>query len=278
MFATSQSIATQWPLISMATVGVAYGPVVAGLLGLLIGPAELGGRGHERLRRVGHCPRSCRSWRPACSTERAAPCSGGRPDAAQAGRRRDRRPASTRRGRPRAPRHRAADAWRWSSVAPSTTDPELAAAAREADRDLRSFLFGSAGRVVGDLETRVRSEVERVRRGHDTPVTRQRDRRRMPARRRRQERFARAIGEAVAERPRARECQPSRRLRRDRRRRPSVRERQRRRQRIRPGSRPLDSHGLDESIIGRIEAIGGRVEITSTPEDGTEVCLWSSAT
>ena len=40
VFATTQSIATQWPLLSMATAGVAYGPIIAGLLGLLIGPAE----------------------------------------------------------------------------------------------------------------------------------------------------------------------------------------------------------------------------------------------
>ena len=40
VFATSQSIATQWPLLAMATAGVAFGPIVAGSLGLLVGPAE----------------------------------------------------------------------------------------------------------------------------------------------------------------------------------------------------------------------------------------------
>ena len=35
------------------------------------------------------------------------------------------------------------------------------------------------------------------------------------------------------------------------------------------------SHGLDESVIGRIEAIGGKVEIASSHGGGTEICLWS---
>ena len=43
VFATTQSIATQWPLIAAATAGVAFGPFVATALGLLVGPAEFGG-------------------------------------------------------------------------------------------------------------------------------------------------------------------------------------------------------------------------------------------
>ncbi|MEZ5297916.1 MAG: hypothetical protein R2697_17065 [Ilumatobacteraceae bacterium] len=40
VFGTTQSIATQWPLLAMASAGVAFGPIVAALLGLLVGPAE----------------------------------------------------------------------------------------------------------------------------------------------------------------------------------------------------------------------------------------------
>ena len=38
------------------------------------------------------------------------------------------------------------------------------------------------------------------------------------------------------------------------------------------------SHGIDESIVGRIESIGGRVEISSAIGSGTEICLWSRVT
>ena len=37
---TTQSIATQWPLLAMASAGVAFGPVIAAVLGALVGPAE----------------------------------------------------------------------------------------------------------------------------------------------------------------------------------------------------------------------------------------------
>jgi signal transduction histidine kinase len=40
---------------------------------------------------------------------------------------------------------------------------------------------------------------------------------------------------------------------------------------------PRSTHGLDESIVARIESIGGRVEITSAAGSGTEVCIWSRA-
>lgn len=40
VFETSQSLATQYPLIAMATVGLAFGPWVAASLGVLLGPAE----------------------------------------------------------------------------------------------------------------------------------------------------------------------------------------------------------------------------------------------
>src|SRR5690606_16883316 len=43
VFGTTQSIATQWPLLASATAGVAYGPWIAATLGATIGPGELVG-------------------------------------------------------------------------------------------------------------------------------------------------------------------------------------------------------------------------------------------
>lgn len=40
-------------------------------------------------------------------------------------------------------------------------------------------------------------------------------------------------------------------------------------------SAPRDRHGIDESIVARMQAVGGRATITSG-EDGTEVSLWTS--
>ena len=40
-----------------------------------------------------------------------------------------------------------------------------------------------------------------------------------------------------------------------------------------PESIPADRRGLRESIIGRMERYGGKAEIRSDPDDGTEVEL-----
>jgi len=49
VFTTSQNLATEWPLIVSVSAGVAAGPVVAGAIGFLFGPARLPVRGVERL-------------------------------------------------------------------------------------------------------------------------------------------------------------------------------------------------------------------------------------
>ncbi len=43
VFEVSQSLATQYPLIAVVSIGLARGPIVAGAFGLLIGPAEWAG-------------------------------------------------------------------------------------------------------------------------------------------------------------------------------------------------------------------------------------------
>jgi signal transduction histidine kinase len=40
---------------------------------------------------------------------------------------------------------------------------------------------------------------------------------------------------------------------------------------------PRCGYGLGESILGRIQAVGGRAEIRSTPGEGTTVRLWAPA-
>ncbi len=272
VFATSQSIATQWPLLSMASAGVAFGPVVAGLLGLLIGPAELGGVVLNDFTDWG-VPEVVSIVATSLFYGACGAVFGWQARLLK----RVEGEIADRRARDEVGRVLHDTVLQTLALVErrtATTDPELAAAARDADRGLRSFLFGSASRVVTDLETRVRSEVERVRGNHDTPVSVSviDDGCVLPTDH--QERFARAIGEAVAN---ALEHADATRVvvfvetDDDGHVFASVDD-------DGSGFDPKtrrDSHGIDESIIGRIEAVGGRVEITSSPGAGTEVCLWS---
>lgn len=272
VFATTQSIATQWPLIAMATVGVAYGPVVAGLSGLLIGPAEWLGAELNGFDSWG-TPEIVSIIATSLFFAACGVVFGWLARLLQ----RVEGEIADRRARDEVGRVMHDTVLQTLALVERRTaesDPDLALTAREADRDLRSFLFGSAGRDVADLETRVRAEVERIRAGHDTPVTVNviDDGCRLDARD--QDLIARAIGEAVAN---ALEHAVASRvvvfvetddvghvfgsvdddgMGFD------------------PAS-PRTSHGLDESVIGRIDSIGGRVEISSAIGSGTEVCIWS---
>ncbi|MEJ7801020.1 MAG: hypothetical protein WKF60_10890, partial [Ilumatobacter sp.] len=260
VFATSQSIATQWPLLAMATVGVAYGPVVAGLSGVLIGPAEWAGAELNDFDAWG-TPEVVSIVATSLFFAACGVVFGWQARLLK----RVEGEIADRRARDEVGRilhdtvlqtlalveRRSAD-----------SDPELATAARQADQDLRAYLFGTVGRVVADLETRVRAEVERVRAGHDTPVTVSvlDDGCRLPDRH--QELLARAIGEGVAN---ALEHAVANRI-------------------VvyvetddvghvfasidddgvgfDPAT-PRTTHGIDESMLARIASIGGRVEITS---------------
>ena len=196
VFATTQSIATQWPLISMATAGVAYGPIIAGSFGLAIGPAEWIGALLNDFHDWG-APQVVSIFATSLFFGACGVVFGWQARLLK----RVEGEIADRRARDEVGRVLHDTVLQTLALVEqrsARTDPELAAAAREADRDLRSFLFGSAGRVVADLETRIRSEVERVRRGHDTPVTVSviDDGCRLSGDH--QERVARAIGEAVA--------------------------------------------------------------------------------
>ncbi len=272
VFAATQSIATQWPLIAAATAGVAFGPIIAALLGLLVGPAELGGailNDHE-------------PWTTGQTVSIVASSLFYAALGAVFGwqarlLKRVEGEIADRRARDEVGRVMHDTVLQTLALVDRRTaesDPELAASARQADQDLRAFLFGSAGRVVADLEARVRSQVERVRTGHDTPVTVSVLDDGCKLDEQHQELIARAIGEAVAN---ALEHAVADRvvvyvetdddghvfasidddgMGFD------------------PAA-PRVSHGIDESVIARIESIGGRVEISSDIGNGTEVCIWS---
>ncbi|MAT03590.1 MAG: hypothetical protein CL424_00875 [Acidimicrobiaceae bacterium] len=274
VFGTTQSLATQWPLLAMASAGVALGPLVAGALGLLVGPAEWIGailNGFDAF-----VPRQVVSF---IATSLFFAAVGVVVGWLARQLRRVEGEIADRRARDEVGRVLHDTVLQTLALVErrtSTTDPELADAARTADRDLRAFLFGSTSRSVADLESRVRSEIERVRTGHTTPVTVSVLDDGCGLDDRAQQLVARAIAEAVAN---ALQHAAATRVvvfvetddggqvfasvaddgvGFD----PSV---------------PRTSHGLDRSVIGRIEELGGRVEITSAPGDGTEVCLWTGS-
>lgn len=272
VFETTQSIATQWPLLAMATAGVAYGPVIAALLGSAMGPAEA----------IGALLNDFDSWGPAeivsivASSLFFAACGAVFGWQARLLKRVEGEIAD-RRARDEVGRVMHDTVLQTLALVErrtTETDPELAAAARQADQDLRAYLFGSAGKRVDDLESRVRAEVERVRQGADTPVTVSvlDDGCKLPDRH--QELIARAIGEALAN---ALEHAIANRVvvyvetDDDGHVFASVDD---------DGmgfdpATPRSTHGIDESVLARVASIGGRVEIASAIGSGTEVCIWS---
>ncbi len=272
VFATSQSIATQWPLIAMATVGVAYGPVIAGLSGVLIGPAEWLGAELNGFDAWG-TPEIVSIVATSLFFAACGVVFGWLARLLK----RVEREIADRRARDEVGRVMHDTVLQTLALVERRTaesDPDLARTAREADRDLRSFLFGSAARETADLETRVRAEVERVRSGHDTAVTVNVVDHGCRVDARDQDLIARAIGEAVAN---ALEHAVASRIvvyvetDDDGHVFASVDD---------DGMgfdavSPRTSHGLNESVVGRVESIGGRVEISSGIGRGTEVCIWS---
>lgn len=272
VFETSQSIATQWPLIAMVTVGVAYGPIIAGVAGVLIGPAEWAGAELNRFDAWG-TPEIVSIAATSLFFGACGVVFGWQARLLK----RVEGEIADRRARDEVGRIMHDTVLQTLALVErraATSDPELATAARQADQDLRAFLFGSAARTVADLETRVRAEVERVRTGYDTPVTVSvlDDGCRLPDQH--QELVARAIGEAVAN---ALEHAVANRVvvyvetEDDGHVFASVDD---------DGmgfdpATPRTTHGIDESMLARIGSIGGRVEISSDIGRGTEVCIWT---
>ena len=272
VFETSQSLATQYPLIALATSGLAFGPWIAASLGTFIGPAELWA---ARLNEFE--PWSLRHTFSIVATSIFfAACGALFGWLGQLLRRVEGQIADQRARDDVAlvlhdtvlqtlalVEHRTGD-----------DDPELALAARHADRDLRRFLFGASALPANDLEGRVRLAVERSTQNHDVDVTVNVIDLDCAVGREGQEAVAGAIGEAVTNSIKHAEATSivvyvetdddgqifaS----------------------VRDDGTGFDTatvrrrQGLDGSIAGRVEATGGRVEIASAPGAGTEVRVWS---
>jgi signal transduction histidine kinase len=159
VFEVSQSLATQYPLIAVVSIGLARGPVIAGCVGLLIGPAEwlgavLNGFDDWSLRHqisivatslfygaagavFGWQARLLRAAEADIADRRA------RDDVA------------------RVLHDTVLQTLAMVEHRSAATDPDLARAARQTDRELRQFLFGSFSRAEDSLERRVRRAVER---------------------------------------------------------------------------------------------------------------------
>ncbi len=272
VFENTQSIATQWPLIAAATVGVAFGPTIAALAGTTIGPAELGGALANE-----HEPFTTGQQVSLAATSIFYAALGAVFGWQALLLKRAEAEVADRRARDEIGRVMHDTVLQTLALVErrvAATDPELAAAAREADAEVRAFLFGSRAMDRADLDARVRGVVERIRKGNSTPVTVSviDDGCRLDAHQ--QDLVARAIGEAVAnslehaaasrvvvfvETDETGHVFAS----------------------IADDGRgfetaaPRDGHGIDESIVARIRSIGGRVSIESGPT-GTEVCIWSN--
>jgi len=272
VFETSQSLATQYPLIAMATAGLAFGPWIAAALGSLIGIAEwwaavLNDFSDWSLRHTfsiiasslffaaagalfGWLGQLLRRVEGQIADQRA------RDDVALV------------------LHDTVLQTLALVEQRSTDTNPDLALAARRADRDLRQFLFGAAALPADDLEGRIRHAVERSSRDHDVAITVNvvdlgcsAD---IPA----QEALAGAVGEAVTNAIKHADAGSiivfvetdddgdvfA-----------SVRDDGR-------GFDPASSlrgQGLDGSIRGRMSAVGGRSEIVSTPGGGAEVRVWT---
>lgn len=277
VFEVSQSLATQYPLIAVISIGLARGPIVAAVYGLAIGPAEW----------LGAVLNDFDEW----SAKHVISLLATSLFYAAAGyvfgwQSRLLRVAETeiadRRARDDVARVLHDTVLQTLALVDrrvAETDPDLARTAREADRELRRFLFGSAGRAEGSLEHQVRSAVERTAGLHDpaaeVPISISivggDEEVALSVR----EAIAAATGEAVANALEHAEPQQvivfveadddghvfaS----------------------IRDDGRGFatgaqrSGYGIDESIVGRLRDVGGRTEIVSTPGEGTEVRLWST--
>jgi len=275
VWGTSQSIATQWPLLAAATVGVALGPWVAAAFGALVGPAEWAGAVFNEVPDFG-APEIVSLVGTSIMYAAIGAVVGWWSGLL----RRAEHEIADRRARDEVARVIHDTVLQTLALVErrsGASDPDLATAARDADRELRNYLFGGGEPGRGSLDSRVRREIERVRAGHATPVSINvlDDGLRLGAHR--QDLLARAVAEAVAN---ALEHAGASRVvvfveaSDDGSAFASVHDDG---IGFDPGA-PRDGHGINESIVARIESIGGRVEIRSSPGQGTEVMLWSSTT
>lgn len=169
VFETSQSLATQYPLIAMATLGLAFGPWTAAAVGSLVGPAELWA---AHLNQFG--PWSLRHTLSIVATSIFFAAAGALFGWLATLLRRVEGEIADRRAKDEVARVMHDTVLQTLALVEKRTvlsDPELAEAARSADRDVRRFLFGATSRDRHTLESRIRSTVERAVANHDVDVT-----------------------------------------------------------------------------------------------------------
>ncbi len=169
VFETSQSLATQYPLIAMATLGLTFGPWVAAAVGALVGPAELWATQLNEF--TGWSLRHTFSIIATSIFFAAAGAVFGWLGSLL---RRVESEIADRRAKDEIGRVMHDTVLQTLALVEQrtlVTDPELAAVARAADRDVRRFLFGATSREHHTLESRIRSTVERVSINHDVDVT-----------------------------------------------------------------------------------------------------------
>ena len=277
VFEVSQSLATQYPLIAVVSIGLARGPILAGAFGLLVGPAEWAGAVLNEFDDW-----SARHVVSLIATSLFYAAAGAVFGWQAQLLRRAEADIADRRARDDVARvlhdtvlqtlalveRRSAD-----------TDPELARTAREADRELRRFLFGSATHAGATLEQRVRAAVERAARHHDAaanvPISVSVIDTAPPPPDDVANAVAAAVGEAVANA--LEHAAPSRivvfvetdddgdvfaSVRDDG-------------CGFDTGAQRI-GHGVDQSIVARMHDVGGRADVVSTLGTGTEVRVWST--
>ncbi len=273
VFTTSQNLATEWPLIAAVSVAIAAGPFAAGAVGFLFGPARLLSAALNDFSDFGR-----RHLVASLATALFYAAMGALIGWLITLLRRSEDEISHRRARDEMARVLHDTVLQTLALVDrraGSSDPELAATARQADRDLRAFLFADPTNPgETSLRARIQSHVERASAGSELRVVVNVLDDGCRVAHRTQDALARAIGESVAnalehgaptsvvvfaETLSADEVFAS------------VRD---------------DGHGFDatgdsfgvgirESIIARMHDVGGAASIVSAPGNGTEVKLWT---
>jgi signal transduction histidine kinase len=272
VFTTSQSLATEWPLIVAVSAGIAAGPVAAGVLGFLFGPARLVSAALNDFARFGR-----RHFVSSLATGLFLGASGALIGWLVTLLRRSEAEISHRRARDEMARVLHDTVLQTLALVERrarTVDPDLAATARQADRDLRAFLFSDGSSGTDSLSARIHGQIDRVRAGTDIDIVVNvlDDGCRLDGHS--QDALARAIGESVSNA--IEHARPSK---------------------IVVFAEAVDAtqvfasvrddgvgfetgggtggYGISESIVARMESIGGHASITTAPGHGTEVNLWT---
>lgn len=272
VFETSQSLATQYPLVAMATVGLTFGPWIGAALGTLVGPAEW-----WAARLNDFTDWSLRHTFSIIASSIFFAAAGALFGWLGKLLRRVERQIAQQRARDEVAAVLHDTVLQTLALVETRTgesDPSLASAARRADRDLRRFLFGASNLPADDLEGRVRHAVERSSRDHDITITLNVVDTGCEASIRAQEALAGAVGEAVTnaiKHARADGVVVYVETDDDGEVFATVRD---------DGvgfdpSTATTGRGIGGSIRARMEQIGGRTEIVSTPGRGTEVRVWT---